>query len=33
MDKQTRREIWILAIGPALVEVPAAVIAFAILTH
>jgi hypothetical protein len=33
MDKQTKREIWILVIGTALVEVPAAVIAFAILAH
>jgi hypothetical protein len=33
MDTQTKREIWLLAIGTALVELPAAVIAFTVLTH
>jgi hypothetical protein len=33
MDPQTRREIWLLAIGTALVELPAAVIVFVALTH
>jgi hypothetical protein len=33
MDRQTRREILILAIGTAVLEVPAAVIAFTVLTH
>jgi hypothetical protein len=33
MDPQTKREIWLLAFGTALFEVPAAVIAFTILTH
>jgi hypothetical protein len=33
MDTQTRHEIWLLAIGTALVELPAAMIAFAILAH
>jgi hypothetical protein len=31
MDAQTKREIWLLAIGTALVEVPVAVIAYAVL--
>jgi hypothetical protein len=33
MDGQTKREIWILAIGTALLEAPVAMIAYAILTH
>jgi hypothetical protein len=33
MDKQTKREIWLLAIGTALVELPVAFAAFAILSH
>lgn len=33
MDAQTKREFWILAIGTALVEAPAAIIAYAILSH
>jgi hypothetical protein len=33
MDPQTKRELWLLAIGTALLQVPAAVIAFTVLTH
>jgi hypothetical protein len=33
MEIETKREIWLLAIGTALIELPAAVIAFAILAH
>jgi hypothetical protein len=33
MDPQTKRKIWLIAIGTALLEVPAAVIAFTVLTH
>jgi hypothetical protein len=33
MDGQTKREIWLLAIGTALVELPAAIAAFTILSH
>ncbi len=33
MDKQTRHEIWIMAIGTIVLEVPAAVAAFVILAH
>jgi hypothetical protein len=33
MDRQTRREILLLAIGTALVELPAAIAAFAIFSH
>ena len=33
MDTQTKREIWLLAIGTTLVEAPGAMIAYAILTH
>ena len=33
MDTQSKREIWPLAIGTALVEAPVAMIAYAILTH
>jgi hypothetical protein len=33
MDWQTKREIWLLAIGTTLLEVPVAVIAYAVLTH
>jgi hypothetical protein len=33
MDGQTKREIWLLAIGTALVELPAAAIAFTVLAH
>jgi hypothetical protein len=31
MDAQTKREIWLLAIGTALVELPVALAAFTIL--
>jgi hypothetical protein len=33
MDKQTKREVWLLAIGTALVELPVAFAAFTILSH
>jgi hypothetical protein len=33
MDKQTKREVWLLAIGTALVEIPIAFAAFTILSH
>jgi hypothetical protein len=33
MDKQTKREVWLLAIGTALVELPIAFAAFTILGH
>jgi hypothetical protein len=33
LDKQTKREIWLFAIGTALVELPVAFAAFAILSH
>jgi hypothetical protein len=34
MDPQTKREIWLLAIGTALIEVPVvAIVALAILIH
>jgi len=33
MDTQTKREIWLLAIGTALVELPIAIAAFAIFSH
>jgi hypothetical protein len=33
MEGQTKREIWLLAIGTALVELPAAIAAFTILSH
>jgi hypothetical protein len=33
MDGQTKREIWLLAIGTALVELPVAFAAFTILSH
>jgi len=33
MDGQTKREIWLLAIGMALVELPVAIAAFTILSH
>jgi hypothetical protein len=33
MDRQTKREIWLLAIGTALVELPVAFAAFTILSH
>jgi hypothetical protein len=33
MDKQTKREIWLLAIGTIIVEVPVAFAAFAVLSH
>ena len=33
MDTQTKREIWLLAIGTALVELPIAIAAFAIISH
>jgi hypothetical protein len=33
MDKQTKREVWLLAIGRVLVELPVAFAAFTILSH
>lgn len=33
MDKQTKREFWLLAIGTALIELPVAFAAFSILSH
>jgi hypothetical protein len=33
MDGQTKREIWLLAIGTVLVELPVAFAAFTILSH
>jgi hypothetical protein len=33
MDTQTKREIWLLAIGTIVLEVPAAIAAFVILSH
>ena len=34
MDKQSKREIWLLAIGTIMVEVPiAAIVVLAILAH
>jgi hypothetical protein len=33
MDKQIKREIWLFAIGTALVELPVAFATFAILSH
>jgi hypothetical protein len=33
MDKQTKREVWLLAIGTALVELAIAFTAFPILSH
>jgi hypothetical protein len=33
MDGQTKREIWLLAIGTALVELPVAFTVFTILSH
>jgi hypothetical protein len=33
MDKQTKREVWLLAIGTALAELPIAFAAFTILSH
>ena len=33
MDKQTKREILLLTIGTIILEVPAAVAAFVILSH
>jgi hypothetical protein len=33
MDKQTRHEIWLLAIGTIIVEIPVAFAAFVILSH
>jgi hypothetical protein len=33
MDKQTKREVWLLAVGTALVELPIAFAAFTILSH
>jgi hypothetical protein len=33
MDGQTKREIWLLAVGTALVELPVAFAAFTILSH
>jgi hypothetical protein len=33
MDMQTKREIWLLALGTIIVEVPAALAAFAVLSH
>jgi hypothetical protein len=33
VDKQTRREVWLIAVGTALVELPIAFAAFTILSH
>jgi hypothetical protein len=33
MDAQTKHEIWLLAIGTALVELPVAFAAFTIFSH
>jgi hypothetical protein len=33
MDRQTKREIWLLAIGTIIVEIPVAFAAFTILSH
>jgi hypothetical protein len=33
MDRQTKREIWLLTIGTIIVEVPVAIVAFVILSH
>jgi Tfp pilus assembly protein PilN len=34
MDKETKREIWLLAIGAALIEAPVvAIVALMVLTH
>jgi hypothetical protein len=33
MDKQTRREVWLLAVGTARIELPIAFAAFTILSH
>jgi hypothetical protein len=33
MDAQTKREIWLLALGTIIVEVPVAFAAFAVLSH
>jgi hypothetical protein len=33
MDMQTKREIWLVALGTIIVEVPAAFAAFAVLSH
>jgi hypothetical protein len=33
MDRQTKREIWILTIGTIIIEVPVAIAAFVILSH
>jgi hypothetical protein len=33
MDKQTKREVWLLAIGTVLVELPIAFAAFAVFSH
>jgi hypothetical protein len=33
MDGQSRREIWLLAIGTALIELPVAFAAFTMLSH
>jgi hypothetical protein len=33
MDMQTRREIWLLALGTIMVEVPVAFAAFAVFSH
>jgi hypothetical protein len=33
MDPQTKHEVWLLVIGTALLEMPAVVIAFTVLTH
>jgi hypothetical protein len=32
-DPQTKREIWLLVLGTALVELPFAIAAFAIMSH
>jgi hypothetical protein len=33
MDRQTKREIWLLTIGTIIVEIPVAFAAFTILSH
>ena len=33
MDTQTKREIWLLALGTIIVEVPVAFAAFAVFSH
>ena len=33
MDPQTKREIWLLAIGTALIEAPLIALALTVMTH